>query len=246
MSATSTRNPVAPLERKDIRAAGLPFKHDKDKREKWSNGARPSSGVKLDLSECSAVASTMGHKVRVRPNKQWSQMSSQPKSHANKNQRPHGSYDGRSRPAHKAEAVLEANDHTSATLSKSLLELLPQYSNNTESAIHIALRESAVATEAGILYSFDNKGPSPGDKGRKVDLGGLVDRAERKFLSEQTDKIVKGEYEVLDHDGETTVIRRGGKGGKKSPKQAAIKPAPRSQFTTTETSNLDEDDFELV
>ncbi|CAL3967987.1 hypothetical protein PZA11_006963 [Diplocarpon coronariae] len=246
MSATSTRNPLAPVEQKDIRAASLPFKHDKDRREKWSNGARPSAGVRLDLRELSAVASTAGHKVRVRPNKQWSQLPSEPKSHANKNPKPCGSYDGRSRLAHKAEAVLEAKDHTSATLSKSLLDLLPQHSNNTESAIHMALRESAGAADAEILYSFDNKGPSPGNQGRKVDLGGLVDRAERRFLSEQTDKIVKGEYEVLDNDGETTVIRRGGKGGKKSPKQAAIKPAPPSQPTTTETSNLDEDDFELV
>ncbi|PVH81958.1 hypothetical protein DL98DRAFT_364842, partial [Cadophora sp. DSE1049] len=227
MSATSTRNPIEPVERKDIRSASLPFKHDKDKREKWSNGVRPSSGVILNFNDEVLSASNEGQKIRIRPHKQWSQMtsfnklsnrSSEPKSHANKTPKPNGNYDGRSRLAHKASAVIDANDHTSSSLSRSLLELLPQHSNNTESAIQIALREPAVAADADILYSYDNKGPSPGDKGRKVDLGGLVDLAEQKWLNKKTEEIVKGEYEVLDNSGETVLLR--GK-GKKSPKQKA-------------------------
>lgn len=236
MSTTSTRNPTEAIERKDIRSASLPFKHDKDKREKWSNGVRPAPGVILNFNTDEVLsASNEGQKMRIRPHKQWSQMSSEPKSHANKTPKPNGHYDGRARLAHKASAVIDANDHTSSSLSRSLLELLPQHSNNTESAIQVALRESAVAADADILYSYDNKGPSPGDKGRKVDLGGLVDLAEQKWLNKKTEEIVKGEYEVLDNTGETVLLR--GK-GKKSPKQKAAKVAPKA--------GLDDEDFELI
>ncbi len=266
MSATSARNPVAPFERKDIRSSSLEFKHDKDQRVKWSNGARLGSGVRHNFNDEVVNASNEGQKIKVRPHKQWSQMyvpnprrsfytlrtpvnklsnrSSDHKSHANKTPKPYGNYD-HARLAHKADAILESNDHTTSSLSKSLLELIPQHSNNTSSAIQIALRESAAASDADILYSFDNKGPSPGDKGRKVDLGGLVELAEKKFLSEQTDRLVKGEYEVLDHDGETTVLSKNK--GKKSPKQKAAKIASLSaQTSTSETSAIDEDDFELL
>ncbi|KAL5331794.1 hypothetical protein ACEPPN_001332 [Leptodophora sp. 'Broadleaf-Isolate-01'] len=238
MSATSIRNPVEPVERKDIRSASLPFKHDKDKREKWSNGVRPSSGVILNFNDEVLSASNEGQKIKIRPHKQWSQMSSEHKSHANKTPKPSGNYDGRSRLAHKASAVVDANDHTSSSLSRSLLELLPQHSNNTESAIQVALRESAAAADADILYSFDNRGPSPGDKGRNVDLGGLVDLAEQKWINKKTEDIVKGEYEVLDNSGDTVLFK--GK-GKKSPKQKAIKVEP-----VVPKAGLEDDDYELI
>ncbi|KAH9211449.1 hypothetical protein DL95DRAFT_188284 [Leptodontidium sp. 2 PMI_412] len=238
MSATSIRNPVEPVERKDIRSASLPFKHDKDKREKWSNGVRPSPGVILNFNDEVLSASNEGQKIKIRPHKQWSQMSSEHKSHANKTPKPSGNYDGRSRLAHKASAVVDANDHTSSSLSRSLLELLPQHSNNTESAIQVALRESAAAADADILYSFDNRGPSPGDKGRNVDLGGLVDLAEQKWINKKTEDIVKGEYEVLDNSGDTVLFK--GK-GKKSPKQKAIKVEP-----VVPKAGLEDDDYELI
>jgi hypothetical protein len=122
------------------------------------------------------------------------------------------------------------------TLSKSLLELLPQHANNTQSPIQTMIRTNS-ASDAEILYSFDNKGPSPGDKGRAVDLGGLVELAEQKWASEQTDRIVKGEYEVLDNEGEKTVIHKGKKRG--SPKQRSTPVVVKSV--------VDEDDgFELI
>lgn len=163
---------------------------------------------------------------------------SEPKSHANKTPKPNGRYDGSARLANKGSAVIEANDHTDSPLSRSLLELLPQHINNTVSPIQIALRESAAAADADILYSFDNKGPSPGDKGRKVELGGLVDLAEQKWINKKTDEIIKGEYEVLDNSGEIVLPK--GK-GKKSPKQKAAKVAP-----VVPKAGLDDDDFELI
>jgi hypothetical protein len=92
-------------------------------------------------------------------------------------------------------------------------------------------------SDAEVLYSFDNRGPSPGDKGRTVDLGGLVELAEQKWVSEQTERIVKGEYEVLDNEGEKTVLTKGKKRG--SPKQRATPMVVKSV--------VDEDDgFELI
>lgn len=85
--------------------------------------------------------------------------------------------------------------------------------------------------DADILYSFDNKGPSPTAKATKVELGSLIEQAEQKWIAEQTEKIVRGEYEVLDAQGEKTIL------GKKraSPKQKSVKVVE------------DEDDgFELV
>lgn len=80
-------------------------------------------------------------------------------------------------------------------------------------------------------------------KGRAVDLSGLVDLAEKKWVAEQTDRIVKGEYEVLDADGETTVLpsAKGKKRG--SPKQKAVKNTP----AVGQGVDIDEDDgFELI
>ena len=75
MSTTSTRNPTEAIDRKDIRSASLPFKHDKDKREKWSNGVRPAPGVILNFNTDEVLsASNEGQKMRMRPHKQWSQM----------------------------------------------------------------------------------------------------------------------------------------------------------------------------
>lgn len=92
-----------------------------------------------------------------------------------------------------------------------------------------------------ILYSFDDKGPSPGEKGRQVDLGGLVEKAEQKWVAQQTDRIVRGEYEVLDKEGETMTVSKSK--FKKSPKQKVIK----SQPSTVKGLEGEEDDgFELI
>ena len=135
------------------------------------------------------------------------------------------------------DAVAESNEHVSSPLSRSLLELLPTHVNNTHAAIQIAAAESA---DAEVLYSFDSQGPSPGSHGRKVDYSGLVERAEQKWEGKETDRIVQGEYEVLDDQGETTVFRKGKKG---SPKQAA----KWSPSIIKDVDVMEEDDgFELL
>lgn len=235
MSATSTRSPTSPLERRDIRSDSLPFKREKEHSQKWSNGHRPLAGAQIPFSsELDGTGQQLPFpKDKVRPMKQWSSIMH--KSHANKNPKPNGNYNS-SRTAHKVSAVIESNDHTSSPLSKSLLELLPQHANNTNSPIQTMIHTNS-ASDAEVLYSFDNRGPSPGDKGRTVDLGGLVELAEQKWVSEQTERIVKGEYEVLDNEGEKTALTKGKKKG--SPKQRATPVVVKSV--------VDEDDgFELI
>ena len=139
----------------------------------------------------------------------------------------------------KVDAILDINDHADSPLSKSLLELLPQHANNVNPSIQTLAREYS---DAGVLYSYENIA-TPGARGRAIDLGGLVEQAERKWDSEQVDRIVNGEYEVLNEEGETTVLSSG-KGKKRgSPKQKAVKSMP----TVVQNAEVEEDDgFELI
>ena len=166
------------------------------------------------------------------------------KSNANKAPKQYGgSWKGmelnRGNVARKIHATIDVNEHNAAPLSKSLLGILPQHVNNTDSAIRTAIRDSASAVDGDILYSFDNKGPSPGSTGRNIDLGGLVDLAEKKWANDQIEKIVNGEYEVLDDQGEITVLKK----GKRSPKQKAAKVTPAIPKTF---GKAEDDGFELI
>jgi len=235
MSSTSTTDSTSPIQHRDIRSAAQGFKRDKDASAKWANGIRPGPGVSFkNLYNDELVSGSEVQSEKVRPHKQWSQNSNgNHKTHANKNPKPtsHSTYlfgAASGRLDRKVDASVEASDHTTSTLSKSLLELLPQHANNTNSSIQTALRD--VNGDAGAIYSFDNKA-SPGGS---VALDNLVEKAEKKWMSEQTERIVKGEYEVLDKEGETTVL----KGKKKSPKQKAAKNLAQ---------DVEEDDgFELI
>ena len=245
MSAATISSPTAPVQQRDIRSAAKPFKRDRDHNQKWSNGERPSHGVTVRYAFGGEEEIKTGGNERqlekVRPQKQWSTVA---KTHANLTPKisathTHGygvtSAVSTGRVFRKMDATMEAND--TSPLSRSLLELLPTHINNTDSPIQIAIR----ASDSDIFYSFDDKSKSPGQNGRPVDLGGLVEEAEAKFLAKQIDKIVKGEYEVIDGQGETTVL--GSKKGKKgSPKQRAIK----TETSLVATKLDDDDDFELV
>lgn len=166
-------------------------------------------------------------------------MNSGNKTHANRTPKPFSNTSSGSGAYHsgtiqgrldrKADAYLESHTSTrsESSLSESLLSILPQHTNNTSPSIN--------TLDADILYSFDNKGPSPTAKGTKVELGSLIEQAEQKWIAEQTEKIIRGEYEVLDERGEKTVLRK--KRG--SPKQKATRDSVKV--------DEDEDDgFELV
>jgi hypothetical protein len=62
--------------------------------------------------------------------------------------------------------------------------------------------------------------------------------AEKKWVMEQTEKMVKGEYEVLDDEGAITFLTR--KKKKDSPKQKAAKNAAKDVLVQ------EDDGFELI
>ena len=253
---------TAPVEQRDIRSAAKAFKRDRDSGEKWSMGTRPMPGVRVKYSatpgfeDIEAMGRDQALKEKVRPGKPLTYVSSQhaskgnanscshhiEKSHANKTPKPTLSaapFDSvNHRMVRKVDAAqIDANEHMSSPLSNSLLELLPQHANNTTTSVQTAIRDQ----ESGVLYSYDNSGASPGVKGRAVGLDSLVEMAEKKWVLEQTEKMVKGEYEVLDAQGETTVLST--KKGKKSPKQKAVKSMP----AVVKNVEVEEDDeFELI
>jgi len=235
MSTTSATDSTSPIQHRDIRSAAQGFKRDKDANTKWANGIRPGAGVSFkNLYNNELVSGSEAQSEKVRPHKQWSQNSNgNHKSHANKNPRTtsHATYvfgAASGRLDRKVDASLEVNDYTTSTLSKSLIDLLPQHANNTNTSIQTALRD--VSGDAGVIYSFDNKASPSGS----VALGNLVEIAEKKWMSEQTERIVNGEYEVLDGEGETTVL----KGRKRSPKQKASKIQAQDA--------IEDDGFELI
>jgi len=237
MSATSAVSPTSPLQQRDIRSASVPFKRDKDHGEKWSMGVRPLSGVRqVEFLTNDLVKGSESKRARVRPMKQYSEACSDRKVHANKTPRftislDYDQLNVASRHARKADPLLDTYDHAPPQLSNSLLEVLPPHTT-------AASRENF--GDAGVLYSFD-KDTSP--QGREVHLGGLVEIAEKKWASKQTDRIVKSEYEVLDHEGEITVLAsRKGKGKKGSPKQRAVDTAP----AMVQTADDEDDGFELI
>ncbi|TVY16339.1 hypothetical protein LARI1_G006614 [Lachnellula arida] len=245
MSSTSTTDSTSPIQHRDIRSAAQGFKRDKDANTKWANGIRPGAGVSFkNLYNDELISGSEAQSEKVRPHKQWSQnerklnelfssSNGNHKTHANKNPKPtsHATYifgGASGRLDRKVDASLEVNDHATSTLSKSLFDLLPQHANNTNGSIQTALRD--VSGDAGVIYSFDNKASPSGS----VALGNLVEKAEKKWMNEQTERIVQGEYEVLDGEGETTVL----KGKKKSPKQKAAKILAQDV--------VEDDGFELI
>lgn len=141
-----------------------------------------------------------------------------------------------SRIARKVDAHVEAVDNASHPLSKSLLDLLPTHYNNTSPSIATAIMN---AGDEGVLYSFDRL-DTPNNR---VDLGGLVDLAEQKWVNDQTEKIVQGEYEVLDVKGETVLQRQR---GRKSPRSKALSRTRGEVKAKTEELPLEDDGFELI
>lgn len=115
----------------------------------------------------------------------------------------------------------------SAPLTRSLLDLLPTHANNTPSIVLRASASVPCIDDAGVLYSFD----APTTPGKRVELGGLVELAEKQWVEAQTEKMVKDDYEVLDSEGAVVQMGRGKKA--KGPKKARAD----SDFM---------DDFEIV
>ncbi|QSZ30970.1 hypothetical protein DSL72_000530 [Monilinia vaccinii-corymbosi] len=251
MSATTINTAASPIQHRDIRSEAQAFKREKDHSHKWIMGARPLAGVNRTIiysTDGSKEGSAKG-KEKVRPQKPWSQIfcicnsDRHLRSHSNTTPKPSGSpsYNhgpvSLSRIARKVDAHIEAADNASSPLSKSLLDLLPTHYNNASPSIATATKN---AGDEGVLYSFDRR-DTPDNR---VDLGGLVDLAEQKWVNEQTEKIVRGEYEVLDAEGETILQRQR---GRKSPRSKALSRTRGETKTKAEEAEpLEDDGFELI
>lgn len=122
----------------------------------------------------------------------------------------------------KQDNILEVRS-AGPSLSQSLGDLVPTSPADSRNP----------PADAGVLYSFD----APTAPRKSIGLDNLVEKAERDFLSRETDKIVRNEYEILDESGEVKAMTKGkGKGKKGSPRQ-------RAQVVAT---NEDEDDWEQI
>jgi hypothetical protein len=131
----------------------------------------------------------------------------------------------------KVEAQVEAS--SDPDISRSFLGLIPQHDPSTSSTKTIIRTPDDDETIHPLEYSI----PSPTKKGLPIGLGSLIEKAEVEFVNKQTELMVKEDYEVLDADGETVVLKTEKK-RKNSPKQKAAKAAPEL---------LEEDDgFELI
>lgn len=245
MSSASLTSPPSPAMHRDIRGESQPFKRSKDHSSKWIEGRRPLAGVRYVPPNPSAsgytakwTEDTQSVDVKMRPRKQWSQINPYYKTHANKTPRESMTTKtwengmAANRVSRKLEAQIEAKSNSD--ISRSLLELVPHHVPNASTGIQTAVFASG---DEGVLYPFEYIEASPSKKGRAVGFGGLIEKAEEKFLDKQTEQMVKEDYEVLDTEGESIVLKADKK-RKGSPKQKAAK---------TEMKLVEEDDgFELI
>lgn len=136
----------------------------------------------------------------------------------------------------------DAWDTASSPLSRSLLDLLPVHMNNISGAVNMmgsTPADAAISPDVGVFYSFDRR-EAPG---KPVELGDLVERAERRWEEERVEKMVRGEWEVLDGKGER--VRLGGKSGKRH----TTRPHGTTGSSEKDKSQpvlLVDDDYELV
>jgi len=199
---------------RDIRSASRPFKRDRDHHKKW----------------CLGVQVHYTQQNKVTPMKKLNQVNRpyRRKSHGNThnlnlqlqsgNREQLGIF---GRLTRKADVQFEIQNHTSILPSKSRLE----YNTSVKTT----------GTDGSMISTHDRSksSSSTASVGRAVDLGDLVEQAEKKWESIRTEWIVKDEYEVLDSEGETTVLRVSkGKGKRRS--------------TAAQDPVEDDDGFELI
>lgn len=171
-------SPVSPLDfQRDFRAVNTPWKRTKDHDVKWSRGARPSAGVKINWTG-EAYTGSDKQKELVRPRGKFNAPNLKREHNIVK---PRGNWDmpnGRVR--NKIYAQKEIND---TAISRSLADLsLP------------TLPRRGLSASDNILYSFDRT-DSPG---RPVTLDIFV-----KTTGRDTERLVEKEYEVINANGES-------------------------------------------
>lgn len=217
---------------RDLRSTSVPYKREKDHSEKWSHHGRLDSN--LPRSSCGEVEESMAEDTHIKSvsSKPWNaslktnKMAKVGWSASKINGRPN------------TRNGIDIDD-TDSFVPK-LPHSLPPHTSCYDDQDQIPDPIATVGLESpDPLYSFDIKGPSPGVKGRSVELEKLVEMAEKKWEGKMTDKIVEGEYEVLDCEGENITLTKKGK------KNMKLKSRPPHVQVSSKAVDED-DDFELI
>ncbi|KAF9869227.1 hypothetical protein CkaCkLH20_13298 [Colletotrichum karsti] len=182
MAATTDSQPQ--FER-DLRSAHQDYKRDKDSQSKWSNGARPLVGCRIDWANLEAVGGTEHQRAKSRPRVKNSEISHYRKPQNNVTKmRPHWtSNQGR------LNSTMQAREQIKDPLSQSLMDLVPSEDG---------WRKSLAASEDW-KYSFDST-VSPN---RPLTLDVFV-----KTSGRETERMVEKEYEILNENGQVLKGRK--------------------------------------
>ncbi|KAI1004460.1 hypothetical protein K3495_g3752 [Podosphaera aphanis] len=226
-------NTTTSLDHRDLRSAAVPSKRDKDHEEKWSSHNTRSSaqGEKLDEDELIGGIGRLNIKSHPGKARVSTAKSKKPAKSGWSASKTHG------RNTSKTSLNTDFPEDSTSQLSKSLLDLLPLQSNLHTSNISTVTAE-CVRVESKIQRNSDSN-PFPVEKGLIIHLDELVDQAEKTWEEKMTERIVEGEYEVLDAQGEKTVLSRK---GKKNLKAKYIE----CKGETPSISPDEDDGFELV
>ncbi|OLN95646.1 hypothetical protein CCHL11_04821 [Colletotrichum chlorophyti] len=180
--AVQTESP-AQFER-DLRSAHRDFKRDKDSRSKWSNGARPLAGCRLDYVTMEAIGGSEEQCAKTRPRGRQSEFSHNKKAQHNMTKfRSHWDL-----PDARVKAAAGVKEQIKDPLSQSLVDLVP---------VPGGRRNQGVSEDW--MYSFD-KNESPG---RPLTLDVFV-----KTNGRDTERMVEKEYEILNENGQVLKGRK--------------------------------------
>lgn len=166
-------------DQRDLRSAQRDSKRFRDSNTKWSYGARPSVGCKIDWNTLEAVGGSESQRTKMRPRGKLSDESHHKKRDPNSIKgRP--SWEG---PQKRHQAAARARDEILDTgMSRSLLGL------------DAPVGQRKLSLSESFTYSFDRT-ESPG---RPQSLAVYV----RPATERDTERLVQREYEVLDTLGQ--------------------------------------------
>lgn len=181
---------------RDVRASDIEFKRAKDASNKWKHGSKP-----LQNSETGKVRPGKG--VRRTPH---------PRTNNTKGVEkfnmtccfPSTAHNSRLAASHFAK--LEARDHT---LPLDLPHSSPfSHNSSIDECQDPTIAPDLWPKEVGdVLYSFDAEASPASSLG----LDSLVDKAEGAWRAKEVERILKTEYDVVDSDGDSLRVGKGGK-----------------------------------
>ncbi|CCF45224.1 hypothetical protein CH063_03545 [Colletotrichum higginsianum] len=163
---------------RDLRSAHQDYKRTKDSQSKWSNGARPLAGCRLDWTTLEAVGGTEQQRAKTRPRGKNSETSHHKKTQHNVTkfrshwELPHG----------RVQSAARAKEQIKDPLSRSVMEMAPSQEG----------WKNLPASEDW-KYSFDRI-ESPN---RPLTLDVFI-----KTTGRETERMVEKEYEILNENGQ--------------------------------------------